>query len=186
MKDRIDEVACALYLKGFIQTALAGDGASENRVIMHRKAALSVGHLIDIGLFPDEWKKKFPSLLDFKIAYWHPDLVLDETMIFIHANMPHWVKKFVNALERLGEKKHKIDLWFRGTQMSLDILHDIWEMSRTPTGLRLSKCTEDHFEKNAYSRMRFFLAVQVTSESMCQLIEHFAEDCGGFAKYQPL
>ena len=168
LEDRIDDITDALHRKGFVVIALAGDGASENRLIFSRKANVLVSDVIALGMYPTHWMQKFESLLDFNVGYWHPQLV-DKVLIFIHADMPHWVKKFVNALERSGKSKHKTNLFFRDQHMSLDMLKDIWEasISTHSTGLRISKCGADHFDKNAHNRMRFFLAAQITSESIC-------------------
>lgn len=130
-----------------------------------------MSNVIALGAYPEHWTQKFAKLLDFNVGYWHP-LLVDKVLIFIHADMPHWVKKLVNALERSGILKHKTNLYFRDQHMSLDMLKDIWEasISTTSTGLRISKCGADH------SHMHFFLAAQITSESMCCLIDNYADD----------
>ena len=104
--------------------------------------------------------------------------------------MPHLIKKFVNALKRSGLKKHKIALHFKRTKMSLKMLQQVWEKSPDGQGganLRITKLSKEHFLKNAYSRMRVYLATQVMSESMNGLIDDYADEVpGGKAAFKSL
>ena len=54
--------------------------------------------------------------------------------------------------------------------------------------IRKTVLAEDHFYKNAYSRMRVHLAVQVLSSSVGSLIARYAADQGDETKkrYTPL
>ena len=98
--------------------------------------------------------------------------------------MPHLIKKIVNAFDRSGKKK-STDLKFRGQKMSLDKLYEIWECDGGRMGdIRTNILTKDHFEKNSYSCMRVFLAVQVMSQSMLRLILRHAEKCDGIDNYK--
>jgi hypothetical protein len=137
-------------------------------------------------VYPEEWLTKENIPLDLKVAFPHPDFPDNDILIFIQADMPHLLKKFVNALERSSLKKHKTKLRFRGKSMSLLKLHKLWKASELGYALRTSKFTTDHYFKNAYSRMRAFLAFQITSNTMVELIDVFADSCGGIEEYRPM
>ena len=65
--------------------------------------------------------------------------------------------------------------------MSLKILENVWKKSAGSGmgSIRTNNITHEHFHKNAYSRMRFHLAIQVFSQSMIRLIDKHASECGG-------
>jgi len=106
------------------------------------------------------------------VAFPHPED--SNRLVFIGGEMPHWIKKFVNRLEQSSSSKSSVSLKFRGQQMSLDMIKDAWLWDDEGFGsLRKTKLTEDHFYKNAYSRMRVHLAAQVLSQSVVSLIERY-------------
>ena len=123
--------------------------------------------------------------MDMKIAFPHP--IRSDILIFIGGDMPHLVKKFVNTLERSGEKD-STNLFFENNYMSLKTLENVWKKSAGSGmgSIRTNNLTHEHFHKNAYSRMRVHLAVQVVSQSMIRLIDKHASECGGIEKYQSL
>ena len=70
----------------------------------------------------------------------------------------------MNRLERSDTPKNKVSLTFRSQKLSLDMIKVAWLWDDEGFGsTRKTKLTEDHFYKNAYSRMRVHLAVQVVS-----------------------
>ena len=75
------------------------------------------------------------------------------------------LKKFVNALERSGEKD-STNLFFENNHMSLKMLENVWKKSAFSGmgSIRTNNLTHEHFHKNAYSRMIVHLAVQVVSQ----------------------
>ena len=42
--------------------------------------------------------------------------------IYIGGGMPHWIKKFVNAMENSTYKKEKQDLTFNGKKINLSMI----------------------------------------------------------------
>ena len=114
-----------------------------------------------------------------KVAFWHPDLK-GEVLVFIHSDMPHLVKKIVNALERSSLEKHKTDLQFRKMPLNLRMLEKIWEEGdggctgpHSNSGLEVD--SESLRQGPVLSDAFFFLAAQVTSQSMCLLIDSHAD-----------
>ena len=101
---------------------------------------------------------------ELKVSLLHP---CDNTIqIFIGREMPHRVIFCVNRLEKSSDTKSKIALKFRGRLLSLGMIKEVWLRDDDGFGAtRKTKLTEDHFYKNAYSKMRVNLAVQVVLES---------------------
>ena len=74
--------------------------------------------------------------------------------------------------------------------MSLTSLKKHWEVDCGDSlvgDLRTNIFTPDHFppNKNAYSRMRVHLAVQVKSQSAIRIFRDNAEKCSGIAEVEP-
>ena len=109
------------------------------------------------------------------IAFHHP--CDKDIKVFIGGEMPHLVKKIVNRLESSFSSKSKVTLKFRGEAMSLQMIKKAWLWDDEGFGAtRKTVLTEDHFYKNAYSRMRVHLAVQVLSRSVGYLIDRYTSD----------
>ena len=109
--------------------------------------------------------------IDFKIAFDHP--TLPGIQILAAGDMPHLIKKIVNAMECTGKSKSKTSLSYKSQRISLDIIKDLWEETgdgKVGSSLRVLKYTVDHFIKNAFNRMRVHLATQIISLSTCWLI----------------
>ena len=109
-------------------------------------------------------------LSEYKVAFNHP--IHADTIIFLGGEMPHLIKKIVNAFERSGSVK-STDLQFRGQHLSLKMLQQLWlcEQSESKIGsLRTIFLTDDHFPpKTSFHRMKVFLAAS-------SFIHHVAVD----------
>ena len=193
---KIRDIISALYVHGFIVVNICGDGATENRSSFKQLATLIArdifGSRCDNCTKTSQQSTKL-SLLDnlpndkLPIAFLHP---CDSTIkVFIGGEMPHLVKKIVNRLERTSSVKNKVDLKFRGEELSLEMIKDAWMWDDDGFGaIRKTFLTEDHFFLNAYSRMRVHLAVQVLSSSVVSLIDGYSLEKGANIqrKYEPL
>jgi hypothetical protein len=175
LAETIPLIAAVLAQYGFVVNAIVSDGAAENRSANHLLGEISAREVLKLS---DSQMQQFSvdgGLLDMKIAFKHPTPVgvAKDVIIFILSDMPHWVKKFVNAMERTGKDNSETDLWFNGGQLSLAMLEDMWiaDGGGEGSGLRTDKFSQDHFTKDAFNRMRVYLAVQVCSMSMCELID---------------
>ena len=72
--------------------SITGDGASENRSTFKSTANKTARDILE-GHYSAEFLDTLN--LDYKIAFSHPNPeYADEIVIFIEADMPHWVKKF--------------------------------------------------------------------------------------------
>ena len=88
--------------------------------------------------------------------------------------MPHWVKKFVNAMENSSLPKSKRNMEYRGSKINLGMIEKVWRGELGGINLlRQSKLTDEHFNKNAHSRMRVHLAVQVLSLSVLSMLQNY-------------
>ena len=103
--------------------------------------------------------------------------------------MSHLIKKIVNRLECTTNSKNKVSLMFRGEPLSLEMIKVAWLWDNEGfSTIRKTVLTEDNFYKNAYSRMRVHLAVQVLSSSVLSLIDRYSKEKGSdiVQKYAPL
>jgi hypothetical protein len=124
--------------------------------------------------------------MDFKVAYWHPHFPKSAKIaIWIHTDMPHVVKKFVNALENSSEEDSKQNPRRNGKPASLQMCEETWQRSWILGALRTSKLNEDCFIKDAASRMRCYLAFRITSLGMVEINNHYCEE-DEKAEYEPL
>ena len=174
---------------GFIINTIASDGALENRSANKKVATLTAND----GLVNHPVKKDVSIKLGFpmnmKVAFPHLSLSKDGVIIFIDSDMPHLIKKFVNALERSSSSDSDTDLHFRGHKLSLKMLHQLWcaSGSNINDSIRnVNKLTKGYFFKNNYSRMRVHLAVQCFSKNVVNMIDNYAEICGGKERYGPM
>ena len=175
---KIQDIITALYTYGFIVNNICGDGATENRSCFKQLATMKASKIFDHSdCLPDD---------DLPIAFTHP--CDPKYIIFIGGEMPRWVKKVVNRLESSSNDKSKVHLSFKGQPLSLKMIKDAWLWDDEGFGsLRKTVLTEDHFYKNAYSRMRVHLAVQVLSSSVINLIDRYTkDDCDKMKMYAPL
>ena len=95
---------------------------------------------------------------------------MERVTVVIEGEMPHRVKKFRNAFD---EKSRC--LVFRGKELSLLQIYLIWKASGDADveggdSRRLYKFTHNHFDLNAFSKMRVFIAVYFTSETTIKII----------------
>jgi hypothetical protein len=100
---KIVEIISALSLHGFICIALGCDGATENRSAI-KQLLEREGKTLREAL-PDDIRNRVMADFDnnklpweMKIAFPHP--TMSKILIFVGANVPHGVKKLVNALEK--------------------------------------------------------------------------------------
>ena len=89
-------------------------------------------------------------------------------------------------MERSGSVK-STDLQFRGQSLSLKMLQQLWlcDQAETKVGIiRTNFLTHDHWPpRTSFHRMKIFLVTQVVSATVIQLIDRYAIQCGGAAKY---
>ena len=94
--------------------------------------------------FTPEQKAIFP--IKQKLAFYHP--MRPDILIFLGGEMPHLVKKTVNALENSGIKPTQ-DLILRSKRLFLLMLQKVWEYSQGSFGeMRTNRNTLEHDQKN--------------------------------------
>ena len=80
-------------------------------------------------------------------------------------------------MENSSYDKEKRDLIFKGRKINLCMIKRNW---RKNTGgvsiLRTTKLTDEYFHKNAHSRMRAHLTVQVLSMSVLEMLKSYCKD----------
>lgn len=167
---KIIPIITALFTRGFIVNQVTFDGASENVSAMKQ-----LGTITAEEAFADLVRNtKLPK--DMKVGFYHP--IKKDVVIYIGGEMPHWVKKFVNAMENSSKENSKRDLTYRNCKINLGMIHHVWasHQSQINSLQVVRKLTEDHFVKNPHSRMRVYLATQVLSQNVLQMIEDYCAD----------
>jgi len=98
--DMISGLTKALHFYGFPVCMVVGDGATENASLFSAMATEPVSTYLS-----DEVKKKFPKVaFDTIIAWKHP---ITGQPVFILEDMPHVVKRIVNAMESSSRKNQR-------------------------------------------------------------------------------
>jgi hypothetical protein len=109
---------------------------------------------------------------------------------FFISDFPHAIKKIVNAIEQSSKSSSARDLKIpAGLEVNnepfffkanLKMLQDVWEKysacSFSGALQRERKLTYGHFVKNAFTRMRVYLSMQILSTSMVRIIDATAKD----------
>ena len=94
-------------------------------------------------------------LVHSKLAFDHS--IIKSVLIFIASDIPHCVKKIVNAIKLSRNKSHKRDLSFQGKPLSLIMLYDVSKtetvdnISADSSSIKTNKFRLDHFFKNAHN-----------------------------------
>ena len=151
---------------------IGGDGASKNRSCFKSLANKTARDILK-GHYPADLLEQLN--LDFKIAFAHPNPEYAEAIvIFIGADMPHWVKKVRNAMDN----KQTRDLSFNGCGLMLERLYGIHKTMNdceitSRADVRMYKFGEEHFTLNSYNKMRVFLAMHILSQNVIRMIRDF-------------
>ena len=105
--------------------------------------------------------------------------------------MPHWGKKMRN-----NTCSPTRTLTYKGKTVELASMENVWvamgDSDLTTASLRKYKFTWDHYKLNAYNKMRVFLALQVLSQTMIDMIKDYCKpvDEGGkggdIADFEPM
>jgi hypothetical protein len=164
IRNAVLDITSALAAYGFIVNTIAADGASENRSANKMLATVTAREAFGQDT-PQQLADRLP--LDIIVAFYHP--ILTWLLIFIGGDMPHTIRKFVNAAECTGKPTSKREMTFKGKLIDLRMLHDLWKTTGDATGLcgvRQYHFSTDHFVKNSFSCMKVNLAVQITSQTM--------------------
>jgi hypothetical protein len=150
---------------------VVSDGASENIKVFGSVCTEPIGAYI-----AEDVKKQFPKVCfdDLMVVMRHP--VTDEP-IFVIEDMPHVVKRIVNAMESSSNPQTDRKLNWDGNPLELWTIRQVWEaVGGRSLRLQDTKLTMKHFVKDAYSRMRVYLAVQVLSRSVVEMIREARDD----------
>jgi hypothetical protein len=130
IRNDVLDITPALAAYGFIVNTIAADGASENRSASKMLATVTAREAFGQDI-PQQLADRLP--LEMMVAFYHP--ILTWLLIFIGGDMPHAIKKFVNAAECTGKPTSKREMTFKGKRIDLRMLHDLWKITDDATGL---------------------------------------------------
>ena len=177
-----NKVTLELALRGFHVAVSVCDGAGENRAFNRISAEVPASTFFSTTEAAS-WAAKGINL-DFKVA--KDSLLTPGDMYTFHlSDFPHALKKIVNAMEMSSRSSSGRDLKMPSGliddgkpfyyQINLGMLREVWQSynkSAFSSSLqRERKLTDGHFTKNAFTRMRVYLAMQVVSTSMVRIID---------------
>ena len=131
----LPKIMCGLYSFGIIVNNITADGASENRSAFRALANISIKEIFEMNssIKLTTKQKTLLPLTEYDVAFRHP--IQDNVIILVGGEMPHLVKKIVNAFERSGSVK-STDLQFRGEHISLKMLQQLWLCQQNETQIR--------------------------------------------------
>ena len=185
--DQFDEVTMQLALRGFRVAISVCDGAGENRSFMRASASVPASHF-----FTPAEVAKWAAMgvnMEFRVASQSLDKPGDMFTFFL-SDFPHAIKKIANALEMASKASSLRDLKIPAGfdlngapffyPVNLKVLQNVWEKYNAceASGAlqRERKLTYGHFVKNAFTRMRVYLSMQIFSTSMVNIIDASAKD----------
>jgi hypothetical protein len=150
---------------------LVGDGAEENVSFFKSICTVPISRYI-----PEELQKKYATIPYEELLFVALHPVTDEP-IFVIEDMPHLMKRIVKGMERLSNPYTKRPFCWGDCPINLNMIWQVWEsQGGRLLHLKESKLTMAHFVKDANSRMRVYLAVQVLSGTSAQMIEEAIKD----------
>jgi hypothetical protein len=150
--------------------AVTADGAGENSKVFKSFATDSIGDFL-----PEDLKASFPDI-DFEQKCLKVDPITKDYLLFL-PDMPHLIKNMVTALEKSSKWTSKRDLKYGNDPINLNAIFEMWKATGGLTHQQShTKLSTAHFYKDAYSRMRVYLAVQVLSQSVVNMLKQGVED----------
>jgi hypothetical protein len=172
IRNSIHSVIVACYNAGLGVCNVTGDGAGENVKVFTEMSKVDCLQYID-----PETIAKFPGI-EFEAEKWlameHP---VTHDPVFVLEDMPHVVKRIVNALEMSSNPRSKRKLRYAGNPLNLWMIQNCWEaMDGRSLRMQDTKFTMRHFHKDAFTRMKVYLSTQVMSGSTVQMFRRALAD----------
>ena len=127
LKQTVDDLISVLCFHGIIVAAVTMDRATENHAWCKWCATHSVDDMVALGICPEEWKDNPLVPSEMRIAFMHPNFDPGNRMlIVIHPDMPHLIKKIVNAMKKSLDEGSKRNLELCGCTIALDMVKEAW------------------------------------------------------------
>jgi hypothetical protein len=150
--------------------AVTADGAGENSKVFKSFATDWIDHFL-----PPDLKASFPDIA-FDQKCLKADPITGDPLLFL-PDMPHLIKNMVTAMEKSSKPHSKRDLRYCNNPINLNAIEAMWKATGGHTQQQNhTKLTNAHFHKDAYSRMRVYLSVQVLSQSVVNMLKQGVED----------
>ena len=154
--------------------SVTGDGASENITFNEISCTVRLGDFITTNTRSLFEKYHLKEYLDYKAAKIDP---YTGDLIFFMEDMPHVVKRLVNALYDSSKESTTRNLHHGDHCMNLRMIEQVWEKTGgTSQGVHTTHLTGAHFDKDNFSKMRVYLCVQVVSGSVLRMFESAFDD----------
>jgi len=182
LADKFIEIVSRLAVAGFMVTMVTPDGASENRSFCRLIFKLLTSKMTIV--LPGGTIEELPDAICQMI---HP--CDDEYIITFVSDWVHWVKKLRNAQIPAAARKESVPPAKKAKKSPRSLKIGEWRLDLMMAkrayegvggceggGARFHFFTALHFEPDNWAKMRFFLAAQVLSQSMCRVILEYCEN----------
>ena len=167
--DLLHSVKLALHVKDFRCVSECGDGATENITYFEGVTSVSIKQYLPKDILAEEKYKGI--IIDDKFQV-EIDPVTHDPIIVLE-DMPHIVKRVGNTVDYSSDEKHSRDLrWGEHQPINMNMIKQIHETyGENGLNLQPTALTMAHFIKDAASRMKVRLTVQLFGERVHWLLE---------------
>jgi len=151
--------------------SICGDGAPENVAYFEKTSTDPLSKWLckeTIELFEKAGLREYLEIVCTSV---------DKVMglpTWILEDMPHLIKRLVNAMDRSSDNKESRNLMYGLLRFVFDLmtLRNVWwAMGGASNQLAETKLTPIHFEKSNWDKMRVGLAMQCLSDSVVKMLE---------------
>ena len=174
LKQTFDSVINNLTLHDVGVATVCGDGATKNVSFYESSSTVKLNDFLTNGTKSLFEKYSLQKYLIFEIAM--KDWYIGD-LIFFLKDIPHVLKRLVNALSNSSNDNESRNLHHGSLCMNILMIQQIWEVTGGLTAvLHPTKLTGGHFDKDNFSKMRVYLFAQVVSSSVARMITLACED----------
>ena len=146
---------------------ITGDGANENVIFHHISCTVRLGDFVTPETKSLIEKYDVEEYLNYEVA--KIDSYTGDYIFFME-DMPHLVKRLVNALYNSSKDDETRDIHYGDHHMNLRMIKQVWQKTGgTGAGVHGTRLTDAHFDKDNFSKMRVYLCVQVVSNSVLRM-----------------
>ena len=171
-----DNIRISFAIQGLRVVSICGDGATENIRYFKRQATKMLSTCLSQETQNLFREANMEDMLKFKCV--GVDRFTKDFIFFLE-DMPHLIKRLVNAMDRSSNNNESRNLRYgAGQEAVLDLLRikEVWWACGGQSNQIGSKLTQLHFQKDNFSRMRVSYSVQVLSNSVVQMLKFACSD----------
>ncbi len=174
LKRTLDAIINQLSIYDIGIANVTGDGATENVAFHNSSYDTPLKDFISDEIKLLFTKHGLHTYLSYEVATKDPR---NEDLIYFMEDMPHMVKRKVNALSNSSKYSKSRNLYYSEHPMNINMIKRIWELTGgEETGVHITKCRGIHWNKDNFNKQRVYLSVQVVSDSVVRMIKMAFDD----------